>query len=189
MRSIREAVPGARCLIVGDGPCRADLERLATRLGLEGAVTFAGARAEGAALIPLFDVAVLPSLREGLSLFLLEAMVAGKPVVASRVGGIPEVVSDGKTGLLVPAGDEARLAAAIIILLRHAYIRRRMGEAARLRMQESFSPEEMLDRVLALYHGAPQGSGVPGAQPGPRALGRPALARAAAGEAPVVRGA
>ncbi len=172
---VKAAVPAARCLIVGDGPCRAGLQRLAGRLGVDGMVTFAGERRDGAALIPLFDVAVLPSVSEGLPLFLLEAMAAGKPVVATRVGGVPEVVCNGRSGLLVPAGDPTRLAGAIILVLRHRFLGRRMGEAGLRRVRERFSRGAMLARTLALYHGGAREA---------RPVGAPGVRRPVGGPAP-----
>src|SRR5262249_55707283 len=99
--------PESRVLLVGDGPLRAVLEALAAPLGVGDRVTFAGYRDRPERFLRLMDVFALTSRSEGMPLAILEAWAAGLPVVASRVGGIPEVVADGRTGLLFPAGDDA----------------------------------------------------------------------------------
>lgn len=115
-QKVRERRPDARLSLVGEGPMRPSLEVLAGKLGLEGAVTFLGHRDDVAEILPSFDVFALASRTEGMSLTLLEAAAAGVPVVATRVGGNPEVVREGETGLLVPAGEPARLADALLAL-------------------------------------------------------------------------
>ena len=102
--------PEVRFVIVGDGPERPLLEAEAGRLGVDAHFHFAGHRADVGELLPAFDLFVLPSLREGLPFAVLEAMSAGLPVVATRVGGVPEAVAEGVTGLLVPADDPDALA-------------------------------------------------------------------------------
>ena len=105
------AFPAARLLLVGDGPLRAELEGLAGSLGLGGAVLFAGYQSNPERYLAAMDVFVLPSRAEAMPLVIPEAWAAGRPVVASRVGGIPELIADGKTGLLVAPGDVDGLAA------------------------------------------------------------------------------
>jgi glycosyltransferase involved in cell wall biosynthesis len=98
-----------------------------------------------------FDLFVLPSLNEGMGRVLIEAMALAKPVVASRVGGIPEIVVDGETGNLVPAKDAKRLAEAILFLLKDAELCRRMGEAGKKRADSRFSAYTMVRRIGRLY--------------------------------------
>jgi glycosyltransferase involved in cell wall biosynthesis len=106
-------VSGCQLLIVGDGPARTMLESLRDRLGLTDRVIFAGTRRDLPQVLSLLDVFVLPSLYEGFGIAILEAMAAGKPVIATAVGGIPEFVEHARTGVLVPPGDSMALASAI----------------------------------------------------------------------------
>jgi glycosyltransferase involved in cell wall biosynthesis len=140
--------PAARLVLVGDGPARAGLEVLARELGVAGRVRFVGARQDAAALCGAFDVFALPSLWEGFGMVLLEAMAAGVPAVASRVGGVPEVM--GETGVLVPPGDPAALAAALAGLLDRPAEVARLGEAA-FRRARTFRLEDSVARVQEIY--------------------------------------
>jgi glycosyltransferase involved in cell wall biosynthesis len=141
----------AALIYVGDGP---DLSRLRTiRSKLEHAdrVCFAGFRSDAADLIAGADVCAVPSVwEEAFGLSVLEPMVRGVPVVASRVGGIPEVVVDGETGLLVPAADEAALSVALMRLLSDPEERSRMGANGRSRARQQFSMDAELDQLVAL---------------------------------------
>jgi len=150
--------PAARFLIVGD--CSADaagasyrvsLERSVERLGLGGRVVFTGFRCDVPALLSVVDVSVLPSLSEGLSNVIIESMAAGIPVVATAVGGNPELVEDGGTGLLVPARDAAALARAVDRLLSDPRMAARFGEAGRRRAEERFSLGAMVRATESLY--------------------------------------
>lgn len=123
--------PGLNLVLAGDGPLRADLEKQAQSLGVATRVHFLGERKDIAALLPAFDVFAMPSLTEGLSIALLEACACGLAIVASEVGGNPEIVSDRKRGILYPAGDDNALTAALLAMLGDAPMRRRLGEAAR----------------------------------------------------------
>lgn len=127
------------------------LEREAERLGIRERVVFAGYRPDVGAVLGALDVVVLPSWIEGLPLVALEAMAHGKPVVATPVGGTPEAVVDGETGLLVPPRDPGGLAAAIESLLADPDRARRLGEAGYRRVRERFSHEAMVARVLEVY--------------------------------------
>jgi glycosyltransferase involved in cell wall biosynthesis len=148
---IQRAEPSAKLVVVGDGPLRRSLEDQAHRLGLNGGVRFLGAVPHAARLLPRFDVFVLSSVLEGMSNALLEAMAAGRPVVATRVGGNPELVVDGQTGLLVPPRDAQALADAVIALLRDRQLARRMGEAGRRRVGAEFTLAAMVERMERLY--------------------------------------
>jgi glycosyltransferase involved in cell wall biosynthesis len=145
----------ARFLIVGDlkdDPAyRATLKRFADRLGLGRRVIFTGFRLNVAEVLAEATVSVLPSLAEGLSNTLLESMAAGLPIVATRVGGNPEVVEDGATGLLVPPRDASALAQAISRLLAHGEMARRFGDAGRRRVARHFSLERMTQDTEGLY--------------------------------------
>jgi glycosyltransferase involved in cell wall biosynthesis len=133
------------------GAYRRELESRAAALGVAERVVFAGYRDDVPALLAASDVFVLPSRIEGLPLTVLEAMAAGKPVVATRVGGTPEAVVDGETGLLVPPGDIDALAHALDALLGDPVGARVLGEAGRRRAERTFSAAVMSGRVLSLY--------------------------------------
>ena len=125
--------PGLRLVVVGDGSRRWQLSASAVELGVAGRVSFTGQvdRAEVARLVRRCEAVVVPSRSEGRGLFLLEAMAMGKPVVASRVGGIPEVVEDGRTGVLVPSEDPDALARAVASLLASPRRQKELGRNAR----------------------------------------------------------
>ncbi len=114
-------------LIVGDGPARSQLEELSRRLDLDSQIVFAGARRDIQKILPLVNVFVLPSLYEGFGIAILEALAAGRPVVATTVGGIPEFVKGGKTGLLVEPGNANALADAIATLLNNPEEAKQLG--------------------------------------------------------------
>ena len=141
----------ARLAIAGEGPRRAELEALAASRGVAGRVSFLGPRLDAADLLEACDLFVLPSVREGLSITLLEAMRAGRAAVATRIGGNGEALEDGATGVLVPPGDPAALAAAIAALLADPARRAAMGEAARARWAARFTAERMVRDTEALY--------------------------------------
>jgi sugar transferase (PEP-CTERM/EpsH1 system associated) len=152
-REVLDAVPGARFEIAGDGPCRQELARLASELRLTEQVTFLGELRDIPALLARAQMFVLPSQSEGISLTLLEAMARGLPVVTTRVGGNPEVVEAGVTGLLVPATDPAALAEAIQGLLADPDRGRVMGLAGRQRVENSFDIHKMMRQYEAIYTG------------------------------------
>ena len=134
-----------------DGAYEASLRREAERLGVADRVVLAGYRPDVPQLLAGCDVFCLPSTAEGLPIVILEAMAQGKPVVASAVGGVPELVVDGETGLLVPPDDPQRLAEALRKLLADPALAKAMGEAGRTRVRERFSASAGATRVLALY--------------------------------------
>jgi sugar transferase (PEP-CTERM/EpsH1 system associated) len=143
--------PSCRLILIGDGPERSALTQLATQLGLEDRVEFSGHREDVPHLLAELDIFVLPSLSEGLSNTLLEAMAAGLPVLASDVGGNRELIESERTGVLFPSGDDAALAAQLARLLGSAELRARLGNAAALRARSEFSMEAMLARYASLY--------------------------------------
>jgi len=138
-------------VIVGEGPCRAELERHIQELGLSGHVHLLGLRQDVPVLLCGFDVFVLPSVAEGISNTLLEAMATGLPVVATRVGGNPELVEHGVTGALVSAGNPLVLAAALRCYLEDAGLREAHGTAARRRVLQHFTLEQMAQAYGELY--------------------------------------
>jgi len=161
-RTLLEALPEleAAAVLVGEdlersGEYRRELEELGHRLGVAERVVFAGRRDDVPGLLAGCDVVCLPSTAEGLPLVLLEAMGQGKPIVASAVGGVPELVLDGETGVLVPPGDARALAAALHRVLDEPELARRLGEAGRRRVAERFAAAAAAARILSLYEEAP----------------------------------
>lgn len=140
----------ARLVLVGMGPLEAELKQFGADIGLEDDVVWAGFREDVPAVMHAFDVFVLTSKHEGFGLVLVEAMAAGKPVVATRAGAIPEVVADGETGYLTDIGDSAAICAAFEKLLDPA-LRQRLGEAGRRRTIERFSLDRMFAETDDLY--------------------------------------
>jgi glycosyltransferase involved in cell wall biosynthesis len=146
--------PDLRLDIAGDGPLRAELESLAADLGLGDSVRFLG-RVDGiGAQMEQAVAVVVPSLGEGFGMVALESAERGRPVVASAVGGLPEIVDDGRTGVLVPRGDVTALAAAIVDLVRDPSRAAALGRAARERALAEFSLARCADRTDALYREA-----------------------------------
>jgi glycosyltransferase involved in cell wall biosynthesis len=150
-RWLRQAVPEARVVVFGDGPERPALERRIVEYGLNEIVRLPGFRDDLDALLPWADVVVLPSFTEGLPNVALEAGAAGVPVVATAVGGTPEVVVNGQTGFLVPAGDPTTLAARVADMLRNPDWAGAFGQAARRRMENLFSFEGQARAYAQLF--------------------------------------
>jgi glycosyltransferase involved in cell wall biosynthesis len=138
-------------LIVGDGPDRPRVEEEIAALGLSDRVRLAGERRDVPELLASADVFVLASASEGLPVSVLEAMAAGLPVVASRVGGVPEEVEDGETGVLVEPGDPDALTAALTRLIADSTLRRRLGAAGRARAEQAFDLDPFRRAHLELY--------------------------------------
>lgn len=145
------AVPAARLVAFGQGSLAGKLRSEAQRRGIANSVVFAGWRGDLANFLGRFDLLVHTALREGLGLAVLEAQAAGIPVVAFRAGGVPEAVADGVTGLLVPPGDAAALAAALVGLLRDHEARDCLGRAAWERAARVFRVADMVEAHLTLY--------------------------------------
>ncbi|HYT94639.1 MAG TPA: glycosyltransferase [Gemmataceae bacterium] len=148
--AVRDA-PSFRLEIAGDGVCMLDLKRLTAELGLQDQVRFLGEVREVPALLGRASLFALSSVEEGISLTLLEAMARGLPVVATRIGGNPEVVAEGQTGLIVPARDPAALAQALRRLQRDADLGRQMGLAGRQRVEQHFDVRRMVAAYESLY--------------------------------------
>jgi glycosyltransferase involved in cell wall biosynthesis len=148
---LRERIPGVRVLVVGDGPDRKRIETLVRERAAEGAVTLLGLRLDVPDLLAAFDVCVCCSDREGSPLAVMEYMAAGKPVVGTRVGGLPDLVVDGANGLLVPPRNPSALADAVASLLVDPAERRRMGEEGRRRQRREFDLDNTVRRIEELY--------------------------------------
>jgi glycosyltransferase involved in cell wall biosynthesis len=146
---VLQAVPTTRLRLVGDGPLRPELEGLASPYGA--AVEFLGERTDIPELIAASHVAVLPSESEALPISLMEVAAGGRPVIATRVGGVPEIVKDGVTGLLIAPNDAATLVAAAIRLLSDPPRRCAMGQAARAHAEQHFSIARQATETLNLY--------------------------------------
>ncbi len=146
--------PGVRVLIAGEGPCRPELERLIRELDLGRQVELLGNVHDVPTLLASAGLFVLPSLTEGVSLTLLEAMARGLPVVATRTGGNPEVVVEATTGLLAPVGDVSGLADALLRLSRDPEWCRRMGREGRHRVEQYFDVRRMVADYESLYLGS-----------------------------------
>jgi glycosyltransferase involved in cell wall biosynthesis len=148
---IRTRNPDVHLAVVGDGPERPALDALVQRHGLERVVHFVGYRADARHLLPGFDVYANSSVTEGVSLTILEAMAARLPVVATAVGGTPEVVVNGETGLLVPPRSPAALASALAAILPPDQRGRAYGIAGRARVEAAFTIERMVDDYAREY--------------------------------------
>jgi glycosyltransferase involved in cell wall biosynthesis len=143
--------PAARLLVVGDGPAREELVSLAANLRITDRVLLAGYRDRPERALAAMDVFALTSDSEGMPLAILEAWAAGRPVVASRVGGVPELVADGSNGLLFPAGDDGALADCLDRLLRNRPLAESLGEAGRSLVRERYDTRAMAAAYLRHY--------------------------------------
>ena len=148
---VRKEFPKVKLLITGEGEEENNLKKLVKALDLTNEVVFAGLRSDIEGILPMAELFILPSLWEGLPNALLEAMAAGKPVVATKVGGIPEIVVHGETGILIPPRDTDALAIAIIDLLQNRLKAKDMGEAGRIRAGKCFSIYKMIEKTENLY--------------------------------------
>ncbi len=151
MHLVRQKVRNAQLVLVGDGPNRPNVERLATELNLQGCVHFLGLRQDVPVLLHHLDVFVLSSRSEGQSIAVLEAMSAQRPIVATAVGGTPELLADGECGLLVPPGDPQAMAEAITTLLGDSRQRHELARRARERFMAQHSIECMGRAYLEVY--------------------------------------
>ncbi|MBI4560759.1 MAG: glycosyltransferase, partial [Candidatus Rokubacteria bacterium] len=140
-----------RFLVVGDGELRSRLEAQVRALGLDSRVHFLGWRSDLPRVYADLDLVLLTSANEGLPVSVIEAMAAARPVVATRVGGVPDLVEDGVAGLLVPPGNPGALAEAIVTLLADPERRRDMGEAGRKRVHPAFSASRLLADIDHVY--------------------------------------
>lgn len=149
--AVAAVVSDVDLLVVGDGPLREHLEQLTSTLGLDGRVRFLGVRSDVPAILSGLDVFALSSLSEASSITLLEAMASGVPVVATDVGGNPEIIRHGVEGLLVGRGDVTALGDAIIRVLSEPVVAGAMGAAGRARARATFCLDETVERYYGLY--------------------------------------
>lgn len=149
--AILREFPTVKLVCLGEGCLRSELEEMSRALSIADAVRFVGFRSNVSDWLALADVSVLPSLYEGLPLVALESLAAVRPVVASAVDGTVEIVLDGKTGFAVPPAEPARLAEAILRLLRDPELRRTFGEAGRRLVLENFSEEQQIRKTEEFY--------------------------------------
>ena len=149
--ALRREFPALRVEIAGSGPERQKLETAAARSGLGDCVAFLGWVRDLTSVLPRWDVFVMPSLEEGFPIAALDAMAAGLPVVATSVGGVPELIEDGKTGWLVPPRDTEALAFRIRLLLRNPEMRWKMGRAGYTRVRDRFDASQMVENFGRLY--------------------------------------
>jgi len=144
--------PNIRLILVGDGDQRERLTKLGQQLGVAEKIMFVGTQKDVRRYLSLLDVFVLPSLQEALSISLIEAMAMGKAVLATNVGGIPEVVTDGEDGLLVPSHNEQRLAEGIRVLIENKPLADRLGSSARRKVEEKFDLNTSVHRLEQIYY-------------------------------------
>ena len=150
-RQVLRTRPEAHFLVVGEGRQRDGLETLTAALGIRDAVSFLGFRQDVAALMKASDLIVLPSLEEGLPVVLLEALALAKPVVATAVGGVPEVVRHKETGLLVPPKDQKQLAETMLYLLRNPEEGKKLAERGRQLVSQQFNVETTARKIAQVY--------------------------------------
>jgi glycosyltransferase involved in cell wall biosynthesis len=143
--------PNIRVLFIGDGPLRKELELQVNRLGLDSVIKFLGFRSDVKELLSTLDIFVLPSLFEGLPNVVLEAMACGKPVIATNVSGIPEIIDDHQTGILIPPKDSNAIAQAIYQMLQNPKKMKMMGKMSRNRVEEKFSLKQQVNAFVELY--------------------------------------
>lgn len=138
-------------IVVGEGGLRQRLENQVEGMGLKDRFIFTGWREDIPEILSIMDILVLPSLNEAVGIVLIEAQVLGVPVVATNVGGIPEIVIDGMNGILIPPRDPQALAQAVVKLLKDEALRRKMGDAGREWVRDRFSVESMIEKLEKLY--------------------------------------
>ncbi|HZQ02841.1 MAG TPA: glycosyltransferase family 4 protein [Gaiellaceae bacterium] len=165
----------ARLCLVGDGPDRVRVERIAHDLGISRSTLFIGYQRDVAPYYAFFDALLLPSANEGTPVVAIEALASARPVVATRVGGVPDVVTDGVDGYLVAVGDVGAMANRLAELAADPGLRRRLGAAGRERVVERYRVERLIDDVDALYRELLREAGLP--QPPVEVRPRPAPGR------------
>lgn len=156
---VRAGNPDIGFVVFGDGPLKQPLGAQIARHGLQEHFILAGFRTDVGRFLPHLDLAVIPSYTEGLPVILLEEFAAGVPVVATAVGGIPEVIADGKSGWLVPAGDDAALAQKILAMFARATSRQTMGQVGRERVRAEFMFAQQARKYEALFEQLVAGRG------------------------------
>ena len=151
LKALLLEIDRARLIIVGTGPDEIPLKRLAEELGIQGRVDFRGRQENIQAILSETEIFVLPSLSEGMSNVLLEAMGCGLPIVATAVGGNRDLIRDGYNGILIPPQDSMGLGAAVLELLTDVRLAESLGRAARKTVEEHYSMERIADDYVRLY--------------------------------------
>jgi len=157
---VARIVDNVQFLVVGEGPLKNVLKNQAEKLGLNNRLVFAGHFPDITEIYPIIDVFAVPSLSEGLSITTMEAMAAKRPIVASAVGGIPELISHRHTGFLVPPGDHQALAHGILELLKRPKWAEKLACTAQKKAQSQFTVSQMVDRTQRLYQEAAEEMGL-----------------------------
>ena len=148
---IMESYPDTRFLLVGDGPLRTKLENLAQQLNIDDSITFTGFQSDIRQILSAIDVLVVPSILEGLPMIILEGMAMAKPIVSTHIDGITEQISDEKEGILVPMRTSKDLAKAVSRLIHDRELAIRLGKAARRRVKNHFTVEQMIRETESVY--------------------------------------
>lgn len=151
MSKVVPLIPDAKLLLVGEGKMEGALRKMVERLNLAGNVRFFSIVNKTFEMLSIFDIFAMPSRQEGLGLSIMEAQAAGLPVVASRVGGIPSLIEDGKTGVLVEPENSSDLAEAIVKLFGDRDRLKEIGAAGRTFIQKTYSADKMVDKIEELY--------------------------------------
>ncbi len=148
---ILEDFSDIRFIFVGEGPLRSKLEKMASELRVNQNIIFTGIRPDVADILSILDIFVLPSIFEGFGIVLLEAMAIGKPVVASRVGGIPEIVDHGLTGILIEPANPSAIAGSVVKLLKNPVEAKRIANAGRAEVGRRFTADAMARKIEGVY--------------------------------------
>lgn len=144
-------IPDAKLLLVGDGPLKNELINLSINLKVDKKVQFLGLRKDISEIISIMDIFVLPSLNEGMGKVFLQVQAVGKPIVATDVGGVREIVKDGENGIVIPPRDSSAIAGACVKLFKNGDLRSKMGENGRASIDHRYSVETMVDNIESLY--------------------------------------
>lgn len=151
IKAVAELPPGISCVIIGSGEKKDELKKLIDKFGLAKRVFLTGFVADAQQLLPGFDCFVMSSTKEGLPYVIMEAMAAGLAVVGTKVGGIPDLIQDGETGLLVPPKEPSLLAQKLFWLVEHPELRASLIQKAGIRVNSEFSLDKMVKRTVGLY--------------------------------------
>jgi glycosyltransferase involved in cell wall biosynthesis len=148
---ILEPIPDVKFMIVGDGPLKIPLETMSRKLKVTDSVIFAGFRSDIREILAAIDILVIPSLLEGFPMVTLEAMAMAKPIIATRIDGVIEQITDGENGLLVPPKDHEALTESILKLIQDKELSGRLGRLARKKVEQEFSVEKMVAETEKVY--------------------------------------
>jgi len=151
-REILRFLPAAKLILAGEGPQEKNLLKIIEELGIRESVILPGYREDVQRVLNTLDVFVFPSLQEALGTAILEAMAMKRPVVATRVGGIPQIVEEGRSGFLVQPGDSVAISEKVVFLLRHPELGKEMGTWGRKFVEAHYDNRLMVERLIRLYH-------------------------------------